>query len=140
MARETCGVNIDFDFHDKSVLVTGAAQGIGYEIVKLFSQAGASVTAIDRSESTLARAWEGGGHHELELGAKQSDARCSGLGNMRQVDQQAGVEHQCHRLAVLGDAWLVAQGEVLLLASCAQAHALGVGSFEVGGGPDVDVA
>src|SRR5438552_4266476 len=58
-ARETCGVNINFDFHGKSVLVTGAAQGIGYEIVKLFSQAGASVIAIDRSESTLARAWEG---------------------------------------------------------------------------------
>jgi 3-oxoacyl-[acyl-carrier protein] reductase len=58
-ARETCAVNINFDFHGKSVLVTGAAQGIGYEIVKLFSQSGASVTAIDRSESTLARAWEG---------------------------------------------------------------------------------
>jgi 3-oxoacyl-[acyl-carrier protein] reductase len=52
-------VNITFDFSGKGVLVTGAAQGIGYEIVKLFADAGASVTAIDRNESTLAQAWDG---------------------------------------------------------------------------------
>jgi 3-oxoacyl-[acyl-carrier protein] reductase len=50
-------VNITFDFRGSSVLVTGAAQGIGYEIAKLFADAGASVTAVDRSEETLARAW-----------------------------------------------------------------------------------
>lgn len=52
-------VNITFDFSGKGVLVTGAAQGIGYEIVKLFADAGAFVTAIDRNESTLAQAWDG---------------------------------------------------------------------------------
>jgi 3-oxoacyl-[acyl-carrier protein] reductase len=52
-------VNITFDFSGKSVLVTGAAQGIGYEIVTLFARAGAAVTAIDRNESTLADAWGG---------------------------------------------------------------------------------
>ena len=52
-------MNITFDFSGKGVLVTGAAQGIGYEIVKLFADAGASVTAIDRNGSTLAQAWDG---------------------------------------------------------------------------------
>ena len=52
-------MSITFDFRNKSVLVTGAAQGIGYEIVRLFADAGASVTAIDRSTETLERAWAG---------------------------------------------------------------------------------
>ena len=59
MTRENRSVNITFDFSGKGVLVTGAAQGIGYEIAKLFAGAGASVTAIDRNESTLAQAWAG---------------------------------------------------------------------------------
>ncbi|MEO8693922.1 MAG: SDR family NAD(P)-dependent oxidoreductase [Acidimicrobiales bacterium] len=52
-------MNITFDFSGKSVLVTGAAQGIGFEIAKLFAASGASVTAIDRNESALAQAWAG---------------------------------------------------------------------------------
>ncbi|MEO5840857.1 MAG: SDR family NAD(P)-dependent oxidoreductase [Acidimicrobiales bacterium] len=52
-------MNITFDFSGKGVLVTGAAQGIGFEIAKLFADAGALVTAIDRNESALAQAWAG---------------------------------------------------------------------------------
>jgi len=53
--------------------------------------------------------------HELQFGAKQPDARCTGLGDMWQIDQEPSVEHQRHRLAVLAHAWPFAQGKVLLL-------------------------
>ena len=33
-------------------------------------------------------------HHELQLGAEQADAGGAGLCDMRQVDQQAGIDHQ----------------------------------------------
>ena len=36
-----------YDFKGKHVLVTGAARGIGYEIARLFKQAGAAVTLWD---------------------------------------------------------------------------------------------
>ena len=49
----------------------------------------------------LARARELRGDHELHLGAEQPDAGRAGLGDLRQVDQQAGIEQQRHRLAVL---------------------------------------
>ena len=33
-----------------------------------------------------------GRDHELQLGAEQADAGGAGLGEMRQVDQQAGID------------------------------------------------
>ena len=48
-------------------------------------------------------------HHELQFGAEQADAGGAGIGDMRQVDAQAGIDHQRDLFAVLGDAGLVAQ-------------------------------
>jgi 3-oxoacyl-[acyl-carrier protein] reductase len=47
------------DFTGTSVLVTGGAQGIGFEIVRYFLDAGAMVSALDRDADALKTAWDG---------------------------------------------------------------------------------
>ena len=44
---------INFDFQDRHVLVTGGAQGIGFEIAKCFLQAKATVTIADYDDGAL---------------------------------------------------------------------------------------
>lgn len=48
--------NLSFDFKQKKVVVTGAAQGIGFKIAELFLSSGAHVALWDYSESALAAA------------------------------------------------------------------------------------
>ena len=74
------------------------------------------------------------------LGAEQADAARAGLGDVRQVDQQAGIDHQRDLLAVLGDAGPVAQRAVLRLAAGAQLDALAIGGLDVGRRPQMHVA
>jgi NAD(P)-dependent dehydrogenase (short-subunit alcohol dehydrogenase family) len=45
--------NVQFDFFDSVVIVTGAARGIGREMAQRFTAAGAKVTAADRDEAGL---------------------------------------------------------------------------------------
>lgn len=47
-------VNVTFDFSQRSVIVTGAARGIGRVMVHQFATAGASIVAADRDEAGLA--------------------------------------------------------------------------------------
>lgn len=57
----------DAGLKDKSVVVTGAAGGIGREIVKGFAEAGAKVLLVDRSGSPLEEVRQGlvGAGHEI---------------------------------------------------------------------------
>jgi 3-oxoacyl-[acyl-carrier protein] reductase len=48
--------NIDWDFTDRTVIVTGAAQGIGLEITRFFADANADVVAVDLDLDALADA------------------------------------------------------------------------------------
>ena len=50
-------MSISFDFSGRSVLVTGAAQGIGHAIASMFHAAGAKVAVLDRDEAALDQAW-----------------------------------------------------------------------------------
>lgn len=45
--------NLSFNFQNKNVVVTGGAQGIGFQIVQQFLQAGAQVSIWDYSEQAL---------------------------------------------------------------------------------------
>lgn len=46
-------MNINFDFTGKTVVVTGAARGIGRVMVQQFAEAGANVVAADREQAGL---------------------------------------------------------------------------------------
>ncbi|HEY1974798.1 MAG TPA: SDR family NAD(P)-dependent oxidoreductase [Pseudonocardia sp.] len=49
--------NIAFDFCGRTTLITGAAQGIGLELARLFSAAGARVAVADRDGDRLRAEW-----------------------------------------------------------------------------------
>lgn len=50
-------MSITFDFTGRTVLVTGAGQGIGLEVASLFHRCGAQVVPVDRDAEVLAKAW-----------------------------------------------------------------------------------
>jgi 3-oxoacyl-[acyl-carrier protein] reductase len=49
--------NLTLDFTGRTVVITGASQGIGYEIAKAFLNAGANVAPLDRDETVLHEVW-----------------------------------------------------------------------------------
>lgn len=74
---------IQFDFKGRHALVTGGAQGIGFEIAKSFLQAGATVTIADYSQD----------------GLKAAEAELKGLGTLHTVALNVVDRDSCSKLA-----------------------------------------
>jgi 3-oxoacyl-[acyl-carrier protein] reductase len=48
--------NVDFDFTERTVIVTGAGRGVGLAVARLFVDSGATVLAVDMDEDVVAEA------------------------------------------------------------------------------------
>ncbi len=60
-------MNLSFDFLGRTVIVTGAAQGIGRALAGHFHSSGARVVAIDRDPAALAAAWPDGDSQTMRI-------------------------------------------------------------------------
>lgn len=67
-------MTVMFDFTGRTVMVTGAAQGIGFEIAKFFGDSGAHIVPCDVDEHALQAAWGSRSDFIAPMGVNVADA------------------------------------------------------------------
>jgi len=91
------------DFSASSVLVTGGAQGIGYEIARYFVDAGARVSVLDRDAAQLKQAWDGrDGVRQVALDVADSAAVDEAVGGI--VAWAGGIDVAVNNAGITRDA------------------------------------
>lgn len=83
--RRLCGAR--YDVRGKTVLITGAGQGIGLELAKLLHARGASVVAVDVDEHAAQVAAKALGERALAIGADVADRAAMVLAVEEAVDR-----------------------------------------------------
>jgi 3-oxoacyl-[acyl-carrier protein] reductase len=73
MERDSTRMNLNLDFTDRVVLVTGGGQGIGAALSASFLAAGARVVILDLDHDTLATRWGASDDRQLLLSADVAD-------------------------------------------------------------------
>ena len=60
-------MNLSFDFSGRVALVTGAAEGIGFDLCWMFAEAGAKVVPVDHDAKSLKTTWGNGSEFVLPI-------------------------------------------------------------------------
>jgi len=66
-------MTISFDFAERTVLITGAAQGIGKALAQHFAASNARVAVVDRDEALLQSEWAEHGDNVVTIAADVAD-------------------------------------------------------------------
>ncbi|MGW5518817.1 SDR family oxidoreductase [Nocardia africana] len=94
---------ISADFTDTGVVVTGGAQGIGFEIASFFATAGAKVAVFDRDAAQLKSAWDGVGNvRQVSVDVADIDAVADAVGDI--VEWAGGVDVAVNNAGIARDA------------------------------------
>ncbi len=94
---------INADFTGASVLVTGGAQGIGFEIARYFATAGAKVSVLDRDSAQLKAAWDGVDNvRQAAVDVADADAVVDAVAGI--VDWAGGVDVAVNNAGITRDA------------------------------------
>jgi 3-oxoacyl-[acyl-carrier protein] reductase len=83
---------ITFDFSGRTVLVTGAAQGIGQALARHFLDAGARVVVADRNADALHAAWGEASDTVLPIELDVADPASASAAVQRAVDWAGGLD------------------------------------------------
>ncbi|WP_063001586.1 SDR family oxidoreductase [Nocardia mikamii] len=94
---------ISADFAGARVVVTGGAQGIGFEIASFFASAGAKVAVLDRDAAQLKSAWDGVPNvRGVAVDVADTDAVADAVGDI--VEWAGGVDVAVNNAGITRDA------------------------------------
>ena len=97
-------MTINFDFTGRTAVVTGAAQGIGADIARLFAASGARVAVLDLKADALEAAWGERSATVAPIAVDVSDAEAVSAAIAEVVDWAGGVDIAVNNAGITRDA------------------------------------
>ena len=97
-------MTISFDFAQRTVLITGAAQGIGKALAQHFAGSNARVAVVDRDETLLRSEWAGHGANILLIAADVADAEDVGRAVAAVVETWGSIDVVVNNAGIARDA------------------------------------
>jgi len=106
-------MSISFDFSGRTVIVTGAAQGIGLELARMFHRAGAAVVAADLDTDRLKDNWSDGAERFRMVSGDVSQSEAAAHIVDTAIDWQGRIDIVVNNAGITRDAvvWKVSDSD-----------------------------